>query len=298
MPDALAYSAKTFGDLLLEMAVAFNLARLVTTDGADAGTLALPSDGTTLAKLKMKLNQGYMNFIAGIDPSSQTRPYTAWTFLTREVSITLDPTGTGPQNIAGDSARYRLPDGITSAPKQHWTMDGSGAYANARILSASIEAVRDQLSITKTTAGCPERAACRPIASPDHPDYGKAWEVIVSPRPSIAATMTADFRVQARPMTALSQRHVAGPEHDQTILAFGKLAWLSDDDREGGRYQRAMAEAVAARQASIDLDKRSRGMVLGRLVDPSVPAVVVDRGVVASGQRGQVSYTVGVPVTT
>lgn len=298
MPDDTAYSAKTFGDLLLEMAVELGLARLTSTAGADQEP-ALPTDGSVLFKLRQRLNQGYRSFINGEDPipsqDHREKPYTQWTFLTRTVVITFDPTGNGPLNLDGDAGRYRLPDSITGAPKQGWTLNNNGLYANTRVMSVTIERIRDELARSGTITGCPMWATTRPIPSPDSSLNGKAWEVVVAPRPSGTMTMTTEFRVAVRDLKDLDQLHIAGPEHDSTILLYALWTWYRRDDPSNKHYGRLAAAASQALRSSMEIDKRSRPMVVGLMQDPGVTAFAVNRGAIAAGQTTFVTYTQGIP---
>lgn len=296
MPDAILFTGASFGDLLLELAVELGLARLVNTSGQDQAP-TLPTDGSILFKLKQRLNAGYMSFLGGINPSLPPgrKPYTHWSFLSREVTLEFHPDGLGPLNIDQDSTRYRLPDGITSAPKQAWTINTGGRYSNTHVQSVTWERVRHELAMAPTLRGCPVMAACRTIDALEHPDHGKAWETRVYPPPADPGmSMKADFRIQARPLNDLNQRHIAGTEHDRTIIAYALVEWHRRDDKKGDQFGRAMKLAGDSILASIELDKRARPMVVGQIRDPSVGQVIPNRGLVAAGQTTAVTYTPGI----
>jgi hypothetical protein len=292
-------TGKTFRALLLDMAVELGIARMTGTDGTDNQTLELPDDGSVLFKLRQRCNAGYLAFVHGEHPlRPQNRaPYTRWTFLDRQVSVTLNSDGLGALNIAADSARYRLPDGITGNPRDPWTIDTNGLYPGNMVENVSESRVTSILAVATVGSGCPIYATTRPIQSPDSPDAGKAWELLVAPRPSGAMTMTSRFRVQARELQDLNQQHIAGAEHDRAVFCMAMLEWYRRDAVKPEMYGRWLQTAASAVDASIELDKRSRPMVVGGVQDPSVGRRSVNRGDVAAGQVTTVTYSQGIPLS-
>lgn len=296
MSDLIDYTGKTLGDLMLDLARDVGLA--VYVSGGVAVAARLPTQAARLDLLKRSVNDGYANFINGIDPgNSGARPYTRWSFLERVVTITFDPDGTGPQNIERDAGRYRLPDGITSRPKTTgWSLDSSGTHPGLRIPDTSADrVVRRWWALGTEQTGTPQIAACRPLPNPDGQQGGAAWEVIVAPKPdSGSMSMQAPFRVQPRAMQDVTERHICGSQHDQTIRLYALVEYWRNDAENAGRYDRAVEMASAAMKSSIAMDTELHPRHLTRVHDPSVGAVPITRGLVVANQYSTATYTPGV----
>ena len=292
--DLLDQSGKTLGDLMLDLAEEVGLARY-TDENGDKIEMALPTDPTILSKLRRRVNAGYMQFLSGIDPvNGADKRYSKWAFLEREVPIKLDPTGTGPFNVAGDAGRYRLPAGVRCRPKSAWMLDTGGMYDGYTVVDTDAASVTAQLTRTSESTGCPSISACRPIDNPDGQvggTGGAAWEVIMAPRPDAVMTLTGQFLLQPREMRDVDERHIAGSQHDQTIRMLAFLDWLRRDDPARARDQAQFASS--ALKSSIDLDKQMHARVRTRVTDPSCQisyAGCLTRGDVVARQRSVVTY--------
>ena len=262
------------------------MAENVDANGKDS-VASVPTDVATLDLLKRRWNRGYRAFLAGIDPAAREgrRPYTGWTFLSRPVEVSIDPNGTGPDNINGESWRYRLPDGVTTRPMHAWVLESNDRSLGPVVRDGTSHEVTSILASTKTSAGAvtyPYVSACRPIDSPNGSDGGSAWEVIVAPRPQVQATMTAQFRLQPRDLTILTSRTIAGSQHDLTISKMAVVEWMRADAGSGNRLSSAVADAAAAMDASVELDKGLTPRTVGRVFDPSLFSTSSDR---AAGRR-------------
>jgi hypothetical protein len=284
LPDALDQSSRTFGQHLLELAETVGLAENADDSGADIAS-RLPSDESTLDMLKRAWNRGYRSFLAGVDPLMRGRGiYNQWNFLDLVVTLTLDPEGDGPDNIDGDNARYRLPAPITTRPLHAWTLTIEGRSMPRTVEDSTSHRVATLLASLAATGATqyPYISAVRPIPAPEGDAGGAAWEVIVAPRPSAVATMSAQFRIEPRGLVQLDARTVCGAQHDQTILAFAVLEWRLRDAANADVLMIAKQDAAAKLDASIQLDKGMSPRTVGPVVDPGIYAAPTTR---AMGRR-------------
>ena len=287
MPDLLDQTGYTFDEHLLALAEAVGLARSIDDNGnplGDDATVAsrLPADPTDLDMLRRAWNEGYAAFCSGADPLARAgrKPYVNWTFLNQTVTITLAPGGDGPQNIRGDSSRYRLPAGISSGPKHAWTLEVPGVLGTRIVEDTSSQRVMTylaSLSATASSSGYPFMAACRPIPAPEGEQEGGAWEVVVAPMPNFASTMSAQFRLVARRLRNGTDRHICGAQHDPALRAFAVMEWFRRDVDKPEKFQRVLADAAAKLDASVEMDKQMAPRVSGMIHDPGVGAIPVTR---------------------
>lgn len=250
-------SSMTFKEMILDCAERWGKAD-------QTGTLpGIPTDAADLNLVKRKINAGYRQFLAA-DPK--------WSFVRQRYSLTFYPDGDGPQNIQSDAGRYRLPSWICSQPKSDW-MFVTASGPRGCIPIRPYELVRRQLADTASGGGQPAYSAVGPVETGDAiGGQSKGWEALFSPRPSTAYTVEAMFRVTRHDLTDLYERHVAGSEHDRTILAFADWEWFRDDAENPTTtaiYQQARDAQLAQ---SIRVDREYRGRHHGKLVDPSIAA--------------------------
>lgn len=280
MSDLIDQTGLTFGEHLLALAEAVGTARTIDDSGnplPDAATIEdrLPDDPVELDMLKRTFNAGYASFCTGADPLSRPgrAPYTNWTFLTRTVSVYLNRAGDGPQNIDGDNARYRLPSTIRSRPKSSWIIEIPGVLGSRVVedtTSQRVATLLASLAVNSSTSGYPYMAACRPIDAPEGEGEGQAWEVIVAPRPTQTATMTAQFTLTARRLRGLDEKHICGAQHDPALRAFAVMEWYRRDVEHTEKFARAVADAASKLDASVDMDKQMGPRIAGLIHDPGI----------------------------
>ena len=251
----------TFRELILDCAERWGVA---DETGTRAG---IPTDLAVLDKVKRKINAGYADFLRA-DPR--------WTFLRQRVQVTWYPDGDGPYNINGDASRYRLPSYVGSAPLTDWTYVDAGAPPSC-ILTVDGERVR-MAAARQVATGVPTWAGCIPLATEDGVGgQSKGWEVVFYPRPSTAYTVEAMFRVGNHVLAELGERHVAGSDHDRTIIAYADHHWFKDDAETPDIPARYEAEMLRNFGASVQIDKQRRPRNHGKLIDPSVMRNPVNR---------------------
>lgn len=252
-------SGMTYEQLIVRVAEAAGIASYAT------GPAAIPTRAHDLDLCKRMVNDGYQRFLNGIRAGGK-RPYTAWTFLKPLYTFTLDPAGTGPTNVAADAARYRLSVPVVAHPASFTIKDPDSTASATTCAVTGIDRVWASLSAT-VSVGRPVIAAMAPLAA-DRPGDAPGWEVVFWPRPDKAYTATARFRLQPRTLVALEERHVAGMEHDQTIIALAIAAMKAKNRSED--VQAARDDADALMDASIALDMQRQPATAGPMLDPSV----------------------------
>lgn len=275
----------TFADLITRTAESMGIARY--TDATDGlGNVArIPTNPHDLDLVKRMVNQGIARFLTGVrgrdDNGRARKPYTKWAFLRPESTVQMSTDGTGPTNVAGDAARYRLPWNLVSAPLTDWTISEGTTTSNASsCIFIPARDVRHSLSLS-TTSGRPSVSAIAPLVQQGPPGVDdRGWEVLFFPRPDKAYTAKAIFRILPQPMVALEQRHIAGAEHDMTVLAFciaeAKRRDASDATR-GTDIELALSEADRMMEASIEHDLQYAPRTVGYLRDPSTDGGILTR---------------------
>lgn len=272
----------TFGDMILDCAERWGHAD-------QSGTLpGLPTDAAILDLIKRKINAGYHEFL---------RADRKWTFVRQRVQVLWCPNGDGPFNIpsAGlpDGGRYRLPSYVGSQPHTDWTYVTTGRPPMV-IQTIDAETVRRRMAAFRTK-GIPAWAGVSPIQTDDgiNGQGGKGWEVMFYPRPQNVSTVEAIFSVRQHVLKNLEERHVAGSDHDRTIIAFADHQWYKDDAEDptvSAGYAGEMANQLAQ---SMLIDQERRPRQHGKLVDPKTLTVPVNRYV----NLGAITYN-GSPVPT
>lgn len=248
-------SSATFEDLILDCSARWGHAD-------QSGTLpGIPTDPAVLFEVKSTINRAYRAFLSA---------YPKWTFATQDIFLTFDPDGTGPDNVAGDPGRYRLPRHVGSIPLTDWTYEGGNAPVES-ILVLDHELVDRLRAMDSGSAGYPTRSAIKRITGNDQGGSDpRAWEAIFHPSPSAVATVKATFRFTGHQLVSLTDRHIAGREHDETIKAFADHEWMKKDAEDPEMSQRYERERNAKLAHSIALDHEMRARRRGQVIDPSV----------------------------
>lgn len=250
-------TSMSFGDLILRVAVEVGLSD--TSGGVDA----IPSDPGDLAKVKRAVNDGIGLF---------ARAWAKWRWMEPEVTLTMDPDGEAPECVPGTSNEYVLPWFCQGSPLTDWitTVDPNGI--GTRVQSTSIERIRAYRSEDSDYQGRPGMAA----HVVHQPGNGQSlnrprWKVVFDRNPDSAYVLTARFRVAQPSLVELTDRHLAGSQHDQSVVDAAVWAyWRGNHEADAGvrgsaqeRFNRAVAESVS-------LDSRQRESNLGPMLDPSI----------------------------
>lgn len=255
-----------FEGLLLRTAEALSLA---DNTGSVVG---IPTNSTDLDIVKRALWDGLEMFYRGLDP--RTGKVRLWSFLTPTVELTIGTAATNPRLINGDTSRYLLDLRVQGAPVGRWSWsDGSGWFGRA--LSTSIDRV-DMAHGGAAVTGPPQMAAVAPLEGRSAAGQRQGWEVRVYPKPDRAYTLRARFRLWPPRMEHVSEKHLAGAQHDQTIIAqavWARRRFDAKDPAERAGYKAAADEAMIA---SIELDLQNEPDNAGPLTDLSDPSGKAD----------------------
>lgn len=236
-------TGKTFGELLLELAV--RTGEIDFPVGGGAAELPDPST-ETYRRLAEAFNRGYKRFLH----------HKEWSFLTRPLEITLYADGDGPYNIEGDAARYRLPHWCRGGP------GGSGHFTYTDRLSAYrlIQPMPFEYVVRKhniiTGSGPPSMFGIGPIQGMSGAEGpGTDMELILWPTPGATYNIRAAFYLREHKLVALSQRHIAGAEHDDCILAHAIWCCYESDvlspERDGAREAVVVSLADSMRMDNV-----------------------------------------------
>lgn len=297
MPELIDQTSLTLGDHLLRLAEAVGCAETVDENGNNI-TARVPTEDSnpgTRDMLMRAWNDGYFAFLSGADPLNRPGrvPYNSWNFLDRMVQITMSPDGTGADCIAGDNTRYRLPAGVASRPKHAWDIEISDRTVARTVEDTNVHRVLMFLHSTAATGstGYPFMAACRPIPAPEGDAAGAAWEVLVAPRPTVAATMTAQFHLVPRRLNDEGQRTICGAQHDPTIIAFAIMEWYRRDTEDQSKFARYVSDAAAKLDASVQLDRNMSPRTVGPVRDPGIDSLPVTRPQARRASGVNTTYT-------
>lgn len=256
-------TSKTFGDLIRDVAEELGLADYTGT------TPAAPTRAGDLDVVKRAIADGCELFYRGMDPREGGRKH-RWTFLTPTIRVTIDPAGTDPATIEGDIARYRLDRRVTSGPHDNWTWELGTQAWSGEVMNVREEVVR-QLHANQTNTGPPLYATVRayPPLNAAAPQDRQGWEVWVWPDPDQVYTLSAKFPVWPRKMLHPDERHLAGPDHDMTIIAASVYAHFRK--RRTADPEKAEVQARFDREmiASIETDLQNLPKTAGRNDDPA-----------------------------
>jgi len=217
---------------------------------------ALPTNEADLALIKRKINDGYRAFLAS-NPK--------WRFAEQDVTILFYPNGDGPLNIEADAGRYRMPEFIGSTPLGDWTFAGDST-PRSRVVTMDYDIVRKHLDIGGSSTGVPCYAGVGPMKSTDK-EQPRIWEAVFFPRPSQTWTCSARFRVTSHKLVNLTDRHIAGGEHDETLIRFCDWEWFGDDAEDQSISDKYAGRRNEALMRSIALDREMSGRRHGKVTN-------------------------------
>ena len=241
----------TFDDLILEVAEEWRLAA-----HPSSGAAGIPTDTHDLDLVQRKVNKGYDRFLRD-DPN--------WSFMLVIVTITIGSTATF-NTIDGDTARYRLPRYITGQPRSNWW------FTNTDIRYGEIipmhHAVLEQMRQGSPSSGRPRYAAVRPLETKDDKSGQiRGWELLLYPDPEQTYVIAADFRIRSDTLLNPLDRHIAGRDHDRTIIAASNLEMAMQDAEGRELLSRYETDYLACLGSSRRLDLKARPSRLGQVTD-------------------------------
>lgn len=235
-------TSKTFRDLILDVAVETGKAVFaVEGDGAPQ----VPTDAADLWKIKRAINDGI---------AEMRLRYPKWRALQRRVELSLGADGDLPDDLGGDAARKVLPWYVSGPPARPWVVSADGQSLSLPVATrpaATIEA----LHAGDNATGHP-RAVGYYEADPGRDDVQnrRRWVAHFHPTPDADYTAVGWFRLVPRTLLQLSERHLFGAQHDQTVVAAALyLLNRHSPDPAAGTYAERFADLLAA---SIEQDRQ------------------------------------------
>lgn len=246
----------SFADLILRVAIEVGLSDESGT------TAAIPSDPHDLDKVKRAVNDGLQLF---------QRANPKWKWMEPEVTLLMDRTGAASNAVPGTTNEYILPWYCQGAPLNDWVTIDDPNGIGTQVQSTSIERIRAFRSLDDQYEGRP----CM-VAHVVHQPTGEGlrrirWKAVFDRNPDTNYLLVAKFRVVQPPLVELNDRHLAGSQHDQSVVDAGVWAyWRSKAEADPGvrrmaeeRFNRAVLESAA-------IDTRQTDRNLGPMLDPSV----------------------------
>lgn len=240
-----ADNSRTYGDLMLDLAVRVNQASF----GADGTSeAALPTDAETLRRLESCVREALSLFL---------RSDKNWSFMFETVSITFDPSGQSEFCVGGDAGIYLLPAFVTSGPVGNWR------YADSRTRLSEIT-TRSWQEVMRyrnryINRGLPRYSGFKALEPAEQAGLSRSgMKVNFWPIPAQAYTIEAEFRVSVPKVIDLADRHPCGADHDDTILKWAEEVWREMDETDSELYLRVKAARLAALEQSQALDSTKR----------------------------------------
>lgn len=219
----------------------------------------IPRDRQLLDKMKRGVNDGLRRLY---------RAY-SWSFLRPAVSIPLTTDGAGPFNIDSDATMYALPWNVQGRPLNGWQWGLTDQTISGKAADCSIEAVNlKHLSVN--SIGYPQMIGLAPFPQSGDSGDRQRYYFRVWPTPQDAYTVQATFLQTPIAMVQLTDRHVAGAMHDETVLAFALLAVKEHDAKDPAMRQTYKDRADRALAESIRVDQENVPRSIGRMSDPSI----------------------------
>lgn len=231
------------------------------------GAAAVPTDAHDLEVAKRICNDGWRRFV-------NANPL--WNWLNPTITLTLDPDGSTDRtvplrkNIDAEqqipkAARYFMPDGFYGQLVTKWTYPPAGPRIEIEITTE--EHIRQLFAGASTTTGDPYLAAVRPLADQGVPSkFRHRWECVFFPTPDSTHVLTARARIYPNRLINLDDRHNAGFQHDEAVLA----AMLAEAERQRentpGTQTAYFTEALTK---SIAMDQKTAPRRLGYNADRS-----------------------------
>ena len=179
----------TFEDMILRVAEYLGVASYADT------TAAIPTDTHDLDMCKRLVNDGYAQFLNERE----------WTFLSGEATVTPD----------GTNYIFDLPDDFQGELEGGFTYSTTGPIAGMKEVD---EEIIRTLRQGRSVSGEPSLFAIQPKPTIDATTDTARWQVVFWPTPTDTTdTLTAKYRRVPNALSALTDRSIAGPQHDQTV---------------------------------------------------------------------------------
>lgn len=232
--------------------------------GAGADNRSIPAvDPATRDRLLRAINAGRREVYSRMPEARCFQP---------RMSITMDPTGTGPNVVGGDISKYRLPYSVQgmAGGQWDWSMPGTSGFGGDIVQCHPTDIER--LHFTANTGSLnsfPQRMAFlrETLSNPAEPGRRFAHVMWIFPKPDQAYILRGQARIMYEPLTVLTDLEPMGQQHAETILAFAERDWELGR-READAQQMIDARCDRAIAISLELDNATGPQTIGIAVDP------------------------------
>lgn len=255
-------AAPSLGLTFLDLQV--RVAEYLRVADYSGGTAAAPTDAHDLDLVKRVINDGWRSFASALPD---------WQWMTPTFTIQFDAAGTTdrtvddsgfPANLRDASiprnARYYMPDGFYGHMLSYFTYEKDGPLVSIDMVSENI--LRGNHAGAEA-AGDPFLSAIRPLPALADltDDANPRWEAVFYPAPESDDIVTARCRVFPQQLVNDTDRHAAGFQFDQAVLA----ACLAEAEkqREDDTSQEKQQQYQNALQQAVLTDRGSRARHMG-----------------------------------
>ena len=245
----------TFRDLILRVAEEYGCA------DQNGSVADIPSDPHNLDKVKRAVNIGYREFLSE-DPD--------WSFRRRPFTVVTNADGAGPNNVGRDAGIYRLQRFVQRMPERDLQFTDDN-YPMGMICPTSYMDIL-RMRQTSPSPGPPTHYHIRkadPVDGRTGQGSGGHWEIIFYPTPDSAYTFQGTCFAYPYDMVELGEQHIAGAEHDLTVLAYATKAMYINPHEDADKRESARGQAAEMLAKSKEIDRRARTGVLGVVRDPA-----------------------------
>lgn len=225
-----------------------------------SGEAQPPSGAHDLEVVKRIVNDGWRRF---------ANSYPRWNWLAPTFQITFDANGTTDRTVSGGhlpdesssvprAARYYLPDGFYGVMLDWFTYAPSGPQIS--IENVTEGQIRDLYAANSSATGDPIFAAIRPIPQGQAGGTNnRRWEAIFYPTPDGSDVVTGRCRVYPNRMSADADRHAAGFQFDEAVLA-ACIAEADEQRNQGAQGRMALWREALLRAIHIDRQASPRNL--------------------------------------
>ena len=241
--------AMSFDDMIIRVSEVLGVGYY---GAAGDSAAAAPTDTHDLDMVKRIVNDGWRRFC-----TSHPR---GWNWMTPNFALTFDSEGTTGRTVESDSdqipraARYYMPHGFYGQFIDQFTYGPDGPRVDIELTDESH--IRSLYATSGSTTGDPVFCAVRPLpTSTGSAQPNGRWEVIFYPTPSSDISVVARLRLWPNKLVNTTDRHAAGFQFDEAVLAACMAEAEQQRDKTAGvmtaRWAEALARAIVTDNATV-----------------------------------------------
>lgn len=264
MPNLAPDTSMTYRDVILRVAEESDYA--FYDPSSPDSPADIPQDRQILDKIKRAVNDGIDRLARAMPKCFALRP---------QFSFDMSPTGQSPFSLLNplngqnDGQYYRLPYYINSRPIQGWQWSSQTSNFAGFAQDCDPEQL-DRQARTAAISSYPTLASMVPYGPTGDTGDRQTKAVRFYPAPDQNYRITARFLITPPKMVDLSDRHIFGASHDQTVVAFALWSFMEHDAKDPAMRATYEARANRALAESIAIDRENAQVSLGSMNDPGI----------------------------